>query len=113
MCWSMLKKLEQDCAACVCEKVLKKATNGKANLESVKKIQRQRVSVQSKRIWTTSNIEKEGRVDSPKTLAKTQDVRKKNKFEKPDSSNDSLVGSKESLGTEILQTAASSGHNGR
>ena len=69
--------------------------------------------MQSKSIWMTSNIEREGQADSPNTLAKLQNVRKKNKSENPDSSSDSLAGSKETLDDETLQTAARSGNNGR
>ena len=40
--------------------------------------------VQSTRIWTISNIGKEGRASLPNTLAKPQKVCKKNKSENPD-----------------------------
>ena len=69
--------------------------------------------MQSKSIWTTSNNERQGRADSPNTLAKPQKIRKKSKSGNPDSSNDSLAGSKETLGNETLQIAARSGHNSR
>ena len=115
MCVGVLcsNKLEQDYAARICEKVLtaKSPTASKVNLELAKKIPRQRTSVQSKRIWTTSNSGGEGRVGSPNTLAKPQKVH--NKSGEPDSSNDSLASTKETLGNETLQTAACSGHNGR
>ena len=45
--------------------------------------------MQSKRIWTASNSRREGRADSPNTLAKPQKVYK-NKYGDPDTSNDSL-----------------------
>ena len=67
--------------------------------------------MQSKRIWTTSNSRRKGRADSPNTLAKPQKVYKKNKYGDPDTSNDSLAGSKKTLGNETLQTAGRSGHN--
>ena len=66
--------------------------------------------MQSKRIWTTSNSRREGRADSPNTLAKPQKVYK-NKYGDPDISNDSLAGSKETFGNETLQTAGCSDHN--
>ena len=64
----------------------------------------------SKRIWT-SNSRREGRADLPNTLAKPQKVNKKNKYRDPDTSNDSLAGSKEMFGNETLQTAGRSDHN--
>ena len=67
--------------------------------------------MQSKRIWTTSSSRWKGRADSPNTLAKPQKVYKKNKNGDPDTSNDSLAGSKETFGNETLQTAGRSGHN--
>ena len=86
-------------------------TNSKADSELEKEIRRRRLPVQSKRIWTTSNSRRKGRVVSPNTLAKPQKVYKKNKYGDPDTSNDSLAGSKETFGNETLQTAGRSGHN--
>ena len=67
--------------------------------------------MQSKRIWTTSNSRREGRADSPNTLAKPQKVCKKKKYGDPDICNDSLAGSEEMFGNKTLQTAGRSGHN--
>ena len=67
--------------------------------------------MQSKKIWTTSNIGREGRAGLPNTLAKPQKVHKKSKSGNPDFSYDSLAGSKETHGNETLQTAA--GQNGK
>ena len=58
----------------------------------------------------TSNSIREGQADSSNTLAKSQKVYK-NKYGDPDTSNDSLVGSKQTFGNETLQTAAHSGYN--
>ena len=52
-----------------------------------------------------------GRADSPNTLAKSQKVYTKNKYGDPDTSYDSLAGSKEMFGDETLQNAGRSGHN--
>ena len=46
--------VEQDCAACTCEGVLKTIANSNADLEMAQKIQR--LFVQEKSIWTTENI---------------------------------------------------------
>ena len=61
--------------------------------------------MKGKRIWTTSNSKREGRVNSPNTLAKPQNVCNNSKYEDPDTSNHSLAGSKETFGDETLQTA--------
>ena len=42
----------------------------------------------------------------PNTLAKPQNVCKKNRYGDPDTFNNSLAGSKETFGNETLQTAA-------
>ena len=102
-------KLRQDCAACVCEKVLQEVINSKADLEREKEIQRQRLPVQSKRIWTSSNSKRERRADLPNTLANPQKIYKKNKYGGHDISHNSLTGSKETFGNETLQTAGRSG----
>ena len=57
------RTVEQDCAACICEGVLKTVANSNADLDMAQKIQR-RVSVQEKMIWTTKYIRKDGRVRS-------------------------------------------------
>ena len=62
---------------------------------------------------STSNSRREGRADSSNTLAKPQKIHKKNKHGDPDTSNDSLAGSKEMFGNETLQIVARSGHNCR
>ena len=67
--------------------------------------------MQNQRIWTTSNSRREGRADSPNTLAMPQKVYKKNKYGDPVTSNDSLAGSKETFGNETLQTTGRSSHN--
>ena len=77
------------------------------------KIQKHRLSVQSKKVWTASNMNREVRAGSRNTLAKPQKVRKKNKSGNPDSSSDSVAGSKEALGIETLQTAVRSDRKGR
>ena len=59
----------------------------------------------------TSNSRREGRADLPNTLAKPPKVYKKNKYGDPDTSNDSLAGSKETIGNETLQTADRSSRN--
>ena len=69
-------------------------------MELEKEIRRRRLPVQSKRIWTTNNSRREGRADSPNTLAKPQTVYKKNKYGDSDTYNDSLAGSKEMFGDE-------------
>ena len=67
--------------------------------------------MQSKRIWTTSNSIREGPADLPNTFVKPQKVNKKNKYGDPNTSNDSLAGSKEKFANETIQTAGRSGHN--
>ena len=49
----------------------------------------------------------------PKTLVKPQNVHKKNKSKKHDSSNDSLARPKKTLSNETLQAAACTSRNGR
>ena len=63
--------------------------------------------LQSKRIWLTSSIGREGRAGSAHTLVKPQKVHKNNKYGSSDFSNDRMAGSKETLGNNR------SGHNGR
>ena len=48
-------------AACICEGVLKTATNSNADLDMMQKIQRGRLFVQEKWIWTTPNIGRDDR----------------------------------------------------
>ena len=60
--WSII--VEQDCAACICEGVLKTVANSNADLDMAQKIQRRRLFVQEKRIWTTKNITRDGRACS-------------------------------------------------
>ena len=69
--------------------------------------------MQTKKIWTTSDIGREGRANSPNTLANPQKVRKKSKSGNPNSSNDSLTGIKGTLEDETLQAATRLIHNGR
>ena len=56
--------VEQDFAACICEGVLKTVTNSNADLDIAHEIQRGRLFVQEKRIWTTKNIRRDGRACS-------------------------------------------------
>ena len=56
--------VEQDCAACICEGVLKTVTNGNADLDMAQKIQIGRLFVQEKGIWTTKYIRRYCRVCS-------------------------------------------------
>ena len=48
--------VKQDCAACICEGVLKTVTNSNADIEMAQKIQRGGLFVQEKRVWITKNI---------------------------------------------------------
>ena len=62
--------VEQDCAECIYEGVLKTAANSNADLDMAQKIQRGRLSMQEKRIWMTKNIRRDGRACLQKNLAK-------------------------------------------
>ena len=73
------------------------------------KVQGGRLSVQSKRIWTTTSIGRGGRARSRNIFAKPQEVHKKSMSGKSDSSKDSLACHKEMLTADILQCAARSG----
>ena len=42
--------VEQDCAACICEGVLKTVANGNGDLDMVQRLQRERLFVQEKKI---------------------------------------------------------------
>ena len=94
-------------------KFSKKSPTAKQIWSGKKEIRKQRMSVQNKRIWTTSNSRREGRAGPSNTLANPQKVYKKNKYGDPNTSNDSLAVSKETFGNETLQTAAYSGHDCR
>ena len=48
--------VEQDCAAYICEGVLKTVVSCNADLDMAQKIQSGRLFVQEERIWTTKNI---------------------------------------------------------
>ena len=54
--------VEQDCAAYICEGVLKTVTNTNADSDMAQKVQRGRLFVQEKRIWTTKNIRRDGQM---------------------------------------------------
>ena len=61
--------VEQDCAACILE-ALKTVANSNADLNMSQKIQRRRLSVQVKRIWTTKKRQKRQLSMFVKNLAK-------------------------------------------
>ena len=65
-----------------------------------------------KSIRTTKNIRRGGSV-CKKNLAKHKEVTTKNKRGKPDSTNNSLAHSEETLDNENLQATTRSGHNSR
>ena len=47
---------QQDCAACICEGVLKTVASRNPDLDMAQKIQKGRLFVQEKRIWMTKKI---------------------------------------------------------
>ena len=105
--------VDQDCAACIYDEVLKTVANSNANLEIAQKIQRGRMFVQEKMIWTTQNIIGDGRACFPQKIAKPNEIVRMNKSGNPDSTNNSLVHPEETLDNEALQATTRSGHNGR
>ena len=52
---------QQDCAAYICEGVLKAVANSNADLDMAQKIPTGRLFVQEKKIWMTKNIRIDGR----------------------------------------------------
>ena len=103
----------QECAAGICEGVLKAVTISNADLDMAKKIQRGRLFVQEKRIWMTTDIRIDGRACSLKNLAKPKEIVTRNKSGNPDSTKNSLAHPEETLDNETLQATTRSGHNGR
>ena len=93
-------------------KFSKKPTTAKQICSRQKSSETKAICAEQKDLETT-NIGRESRPGSPNTLAKTQNIRKKNNSGNRDSSNCNLAGSKETLDNETLQTAARSSHNGR
>ena len=53
--------VEQECAACICERVLKTVANSNADLDMALKNKRVRLFVQEKRIWMNKDIRKDSR----------------------------------------------------
>ena len=72
------------------------------------KFQNGRLSVHSKKIWTTSNIRRNGWMGPGNNFAKPQKTYNKNRSGNADASNDSLAWDKEMLMSDTLQTAARS-----
>ena len=56
--------VEEDRGAYICEGILKTVANSNAYLDMAIKIQRGRLFVQKKRIWTTNNIRRDDRACS-------------------------------------------------
>ena len=108
-----IEDCEQDCAACICERVLKTVANSNADLDMAEKIQRGRLFVQEKRILMNKNIRRDGRACSEENLAKPKGIVRKNKSGEPDSTNNSLAHPEEMLDNESLQATTHSGPNGR
>ena len=71
--------VKQDWLSFICEGALKTDTNGNADLDMAQKIQRGRLFVQEKSIWTTINIRRDGGACSYKDLAKPKEIVTKNK----------------------------------
>ena len=94
-------------------RVIKTVANSNADLDIVQTIQRGRLFVQEKIIWTTKNTRRDGRACSLKNLAKSKEIATKNMSGKPDSTNNSLASPEETLDIETLQATTRSGHNGR
>ena len=105
--------VEQDCAACICEGVLKAVANSNADLDMAQKFQRGRLFVQEKRTWTTKNLTRVGRACSLKNLAKPKEIVTQNNSEKPDYTNNSLAHPEETLDNEPPRATTHSGHNSR
>ena len=103
--------IEQDCAACICEGGLQKTvTNSNADLDMAQKIQRGRLSVQKKMIWTTKTLEETVECACKKIY---KEIVRKNKSGNPDSTNNSLGHPEETLDNETLQATTRSCHNDR
>ena len=105
--------MDEDCAAYICEGVLKTVANSNADFDMALRIQRGRLFVQEKKIWMAKNIRRDGRACLQKNLARPKEIFTTNKSGNPDSSNNSLVHPWETLDKEILQATTRSGHNSR
>ena len=109
--------VKQDCAACICEGVLKTVANSNADLDMAQKIQRERMFVQEKRIWMNKNIRRDShrqlQTCSHKNLAKPKEIVMKKKSGNPDSTNNSLAHPEETLDNETLQTTTCSNNYSR
>ena len=73
--------VEQDCSACICERVPKTVVNSNADLDLELKIERGRLFVQEKNIWKTKNMRRDGQAMYIKNLAKPKEIVMKESLE--------------------------------